>query len=157
LDVPTVLAMRSHTCLWSLDSPCIQEALGNIMKDGWLDEIRVHALVFDYPRYSGATDKGITHRVLIFGLCGFKPRYKLVERIIKAHEHNQLAWPRSQDLAYTTRTRRRRPSRTRTRLGFNLPHLSVINLENNPETQPSHIKGWEGDPRTSLDTFSTST
>jgi hypothetical protein len=36
---------------------------------------------------------------------------------------------------------------------FNLPHLSVINLENNPETQPLHIKGWEGDPRTTLDTF----
>jgi hypothetical protein len=25
-------------------------------------------------------------------------------------------------------------------------------LTDNPETQPSHIKGWEGDPKT-LDTF----
>jgi hypothetical protein len=104
-----------------------------------------------------SADEGMTHWYLIFGLCGFKPRYKLVERIIKAHEHNQLARPRSQDLAYTARTRKIRPSQNQTRQGFNLPHLSVINLENNSETQPSHIKGWEGDPRTSLDTFSTST
>jgi hypothetical protein len=96
----------------------------------------------------------MTNRGLIFGLCGFEPRYKPVEKIIKAHKHNQLAQPRSQDWACTARTRSRRPSQTRTRLGFNLPHLSVINLENNPETQPSHIKGWEGDPRTALDTFS---
>jgi hypothetical protein len=145
--------MRSHTCLWFLDFAGIQEALGNNMKDGWLDGIRVPALVFDYPRHSGATDEGMTHRVLIFSLCGFKPKYKLIERIIKAHEHNQLARPRCQDLVYTTKTRRRRPSQTRIHLGFNLPHLSVINLGNNPETQPSHIKGWEGDPSSSLDTF----
>jgi hypothetical protein len=96
----------------------------------------------------------MTHRVLIFGLCGFKPRYKPVERIIKAYEHNQLARPRSQDLAYIAMTQRRRPIQNRTRLGFDLPRVSVINLENNSETQPSHIKGWKGDPRTSLDTFS---
>jgi hypothetical protein len=58
----------------------------------------------------GAADEGMTHRVLIFGLCGFKSRYKPVERTIKAHEHNQLVQPRSQDLTYTARTQRRRPS-----------------------------------------------
>jgi hypothetical protein len=54
---------------------------------------------------------------------------------------------------YTARTRRRRPSQIRTRLGFIQPHLSVVNLESNHETQPSHTKGWEGDPKTPLDTF----
>jgi hypothetical protein len=38
-------------------------------------------------------DKGMTHRVLIFGLCGFKPRSKPVERIIKAHIYIRLAQP----------------------------------------------------------------
>jgi hypothetical protein len=57
LNVPTVLARRSHICLWSLDSTGTQEALGNSVKEGQLDEIRVPSLVFDYPRHSGATDE----------------------------------------------------------------------------------------------------
>jgi hypothetical protein len=50
--------------------------------------------------------------------------------------------------------RGKKPSWIRTRLGFYLPTLYVVDLESNPETQPSHIKGWEGDRRTPLDTFS---
>jgi hypothetical protein len=84
-DVPTTLARCSQTFLWSLDSASVQEALGSSMKDGWLDEIRVLALFFDYPKHSRATDEGMTHRVLIFGLCGFEPRCKPVEGLIKAH------------------------------------------------------------------------
>jgi hypothetical protein len=98
-------------------------------------------------------DEGMTHWVLIFGLSSLKPRSEAFEGMIQAHERNQLAWPRSQDLAYTARTRRRRSSRIRKHLGFHLPPLSVVSLESNPETQPSHIKGWEGEPRTWLDTF----
>jgi hypothetical protein len=58
------------------------------------------------------------------------------------------------DLACNARTRRTRPSRIRTRLGFHLPPLYVVNLESNPETQPSHINGWEGCPRVPRNTFS---
>jgi hypothetical protein len=79
-------------------------------------------------------DKGMAHRVLIFGLSGLKPRSKTFEGTIKAHKHNQLVQPTSQDLVYTARTRRRRPSRIRTCLGFHLPPLSVDSLESNPET-----------------------
>jgi hypothetical protein len=58
-------------------------------------------------------------------------------------------------LSCKVKIRRKKPSWIRTRLGFYLPTLYVVDLESNPETQPSHIKGWEGDPRTSLDTFAT--
>jgi hypothetical protein len=53
--------------------------LSNSVKEGRIDEIRVSALVFDYPRRSGATDEGMTHRVLTFGLLGFKPRSDYTE------------------------------------------------------------------------------
>jgi hypothetical protein len=61
--------------------------LGNSAKGVRFDGIRVPVLVFDYPRHSGATDKGMTHRVLIFNIYGFKPRSKPVERVIKAHRY----------------------------------------------------------------------
>jgi hypothetical protein len=50
-------------------------------------------------------------------------------------------------LKYKAKTRRKRPSWIRIRLGFYLPSLYVDVLENNPETPPSPIKGWEGEPR----------
>jgi hypothetical protein len=39
----------------------------------------------------GTDGEGMTHRVLIFGLCGFKPRSKTDERMIKAHIYIRLA------------------------------------------------------------------
>jgi hypothetical protein len=51
-------------------------------------------------------------------------------------------------LSYKAKIQRKKPSWIRARLGFHLPTLYVVNLESNPETQLSHIKGWEGDPRT---------
>jgi hypothetical protein len=50
---------------------------------------------------------------------------------------------------------RKKPSWIRTRLGFYLLTLYIVDLESNPETQPSHIKGWEGDPRTPRHFFAT--
>jgi hypothetical protein len=58
-----------------------------------LERIRVPALVFDYPRHSGATDKGMIKRVLIFGLYSFWPRSKLVGGKIKAHRGARMAQP----------------------------------------------------------------
>jgi hypothetical protein len=40
----------------------------------------------------------MTHRVLIFGLYGFKPKSKPIERMIKAHKDPYLAWPRKPKL-----------------------------------------------------------
>jgi hypothetical protein len=42
----------------------------------------------------------MTHRVLIFGLHGFKPRSKPVDRVIKAHSaaHEAEAWHALQEL-----------------------------------------------------------
>jgi hypothetical protein len=40
----------------------------------------------------------MTHRILIFGLYGFKPRSKPVERMIKAHKDLYLARPRKPNL-----------------------------------------------------------
>jgi hypothetical protein len=33
--------------------------------------------------------------------------------------------------------------------------LYIVDLEINLESQPSHIKGWEGDPRTARHVFAT--
>jgi hypothetical protein len=66
-----------------------------------LERIRVPALVFDYPRHSGATDKGMIKRVLIFGLYSFWPRSKLVGGKIKAHRgaaHKAETWYALQEL-----------------------------------------------------------
>jgi hypothetical protein len=38
-------------------------------------------------------DDGMTHRVLIFSLCGLESRNETIEGMIKAHERNQLARP----------------------------------------------------------------
>jgi hypothetical protein len=110
--------MRSHTCFWLLEFPGIQELLDKSMRKDCLDEVRVPVLVFDYPRHSGATDEGMTHRVLNFGLPSLKPRCKPIEGTIKAHKHSRLARPRSHDLTYAARTRRSRFNQTRTPLGF---------------------------------------
>jgi hypothetical protein len=91
-----------------------------------------------------APDEGMTHRVLIFGLCGFKPRSKSVERMIKAHRSICLArrpWSRSLVHCKNSKEKTRSNSYSSRVLPTN---LYVTDLENNPETQPSHIKGWEG-------------
>jgi hypothetical protein len=40
----------------------------------------------------------MTHRVLIFGLSGLKPRSKPIEGMIKAHKYLHLAQPRKPKL-----------------------------------------------------------
>jgi hypothetical protein len=45
-------------------------------------------------------DEGMTHRVLIFGLCGFEPIYKPVERLVKAcRGDDYLGRPRAEPSA----------------------------------------------------------
>jgi hypothetical protein len=58
----------------------------------------------------------------------------------KAHKDNSLAWPRSKT-SCKMKIRRKKSSWVRTRLGFYLRTLYIVDLENNPETQLSHIKG----------------
>jgi hypothetical protein len=36
--------------------------------------VRVPAIVFDYPRHSGATDEGMTNGPLTFAYLAFRPR-----------------------------------------------------------------------------------
>jgi hypothetical protein len=45
--------------------------------------VRVPAIVFDYPRHSGATDEGITNGPLTFAYLAFRPRGDTVEGITK--------------------------------------------------------------------------
>jgi hypothetical protein len=47
-------------------------------------QVRVPAIVFDYPRHSGATDEGMTNRPSIFAYLFFGPGGVSVER---------TAWP----------------------------------------------------------------
>jgi hypothetical protein len=47
---------------------------------------------FNSPNY-GPIDEGMTQRVLIFALCGFRPRSKLVEGMIEAHRGARMAQP----------------------------------------------------------------
>jgi hypothetical protein len=45
--------------------------------------VRVPAIVFDYPRHSGATDKGMTNRPSTFAYLGFGPAEITVEGITR--------------------------------------------------------------------------
>jgi hypothetical protein len=45
--------------------------------------VRVPAIVFDYPRHSGATDEGMTNRTSIFAYLVFGPGGITVERIAR--------------------------------------------------------------------------
>jgi hypothetical protein len=45
--------------------------------------VRVAAIVFDYPRHSGATDEGMTNGPSTFAYLAFRPRGDTVERITK--------------------------------------------------------------------------
>jgi hypothetical protein len=42
--------------------------------------VRVPAIVFDYPRHSGATDEGMTNRSSIFAYLVFGPGEVAIER-----------------------------------------------------------------------------
>jgi hypothetical protein len=66
---------------------------------------RLRITVEDIP-----SDKGMTHRVLIFGLYGFKPRSKPVERMIKAHKGLYLAQPRKPKLGVHSKNLRKKIS-----------------------------------------------
>jgi hypothetical protein len=45
--------------------------------------VRVPVIVFDYPRHSGATDKGMINRPSTFAYLAFRPRGDTVEGITK--------------------------------------------------------------------------
>jgi hypothetical protein len=79
--------------------------------------IRVPAIVFDYPRHSGATDEGLTNVPSIFACLVFGPGGTSAEEI--ARPMKLIVWrgPGAR-LGVQCKTRRRRPSRIRTRLGF---------------------------------------
>jgi hypothetical protein len=64
--------------------------LGNSSMGIRINEVRVPAIVFDYPRHSGATDEGMTHgssilAYLIFGL-GRESTYGMARPI------NAISW-----------------------------------------------------------------
>jgi hypothetical protein len=90
-----------------------------------LERIRVTTLVFDYPRHSGATDEGMTQRVLIFGLYGLGLEASPSKGWLKPIEALYWRSPWSRRLVCTARTQRRRPSRIPVNLGFHL--LSICN------------------------------
>jgi hypothetical protein len=46
-------------------------------------QVRVRAIVFDYPRHSGATDEEITNRPLTFAYLGFGPEKITIEGITR--------------------------------------------------------------------------
>jgi hypothetical protein len=79
--------------------------------------IRVPAIVFDYPRHSGATDEGMTNGPSIFAYLVFGPGGTSAEEI--ARPMKLIVWhgPGAR-LGVQCKTRRRRPSRIRTRLWF---------------------------------------
>jgi hypothetical protein len=60
-----------------------------------INGVRVPAIVFDYPRHSGATDEGMTCGSSIFAYLIFGPGRASTQRDSKAHEDNSLARPRS--------------------------------------------------------------
>jgi hypothetical protein len=52
--------------------------------------VRVPAIVFDYPRHTGATDEGMTNWPSIFAYLVFRPRRDIVEGI--SEPMNMTAW-----------------------------------------------------------------
>jgi hypothetical protein len=46
-------------------------------------QVRVPAIVFDYPRHSGATDKGMTNRPSTFAYLVFGPGEIVVEGVAR--------------------------------------------------------------------------
>jgi hypothetical protein len=55
-----------------------------------INGVRVPAIVFDYPRHSGATDEGMTYGSSIFAYLVFGPRRISIERT--ARPTNMIAW-----------------------------------------------------------------
>jgi hypothetical protein len=80
-------------------------------------QIRVPAIVFDYPRHSGATDKGMMSGPSIFAYRVFGPGGTSAEEI--ARPMKLIVWhgPGAR-LGVQCKTQRRRPSRIWTCLGF---------------------------------------
>jgi hypothetical protein len=74
-------------------------------------EVRVPAIVFDYPRHSGATDEGMTYGSSILAYLVFSPGRTSTERIARPISI-RLAQPRSK--TWRTRQGSKRPSRIRT-------------------------------------------
>jgi hypothetical protein len=57
-------------------------------------QVRVPAIVFDYPRHSGATDEGMTNGPSTFAYLAFRSRRDTIEGIHKAPEDDILVRPR---------------------------------------------------------------
>jgi hypothetical protein len=55
----------------------------------------VPAIVFGYPKHSGATDEGMTNGAPDIRLPGFWSRKDISRKALEAHQSNGLAWPRS--------------------------------------------------------------
>jgi hypothetical protein len=55
-----------------------------------VNEVRVHAIVFDYPRYLGATDEGMSHGSSILAYLVFGPGRVFTEGI--ARPISMIAW-----------------------------------------------------------------
>jgi hypothetical protein len=57
--------------------------------------VRVPAIVFDYPRHSGATDEGMTDGLSIFAYLAFRSRRDTVEGILKPIKMTAWRGPRT--------------------------------------------------------------
>jgi hypothetical protein len=79
--------------------------------------IRVPAIVFDYPRHSGATDEGMTNEPSIFTYLVFGPGGTSAEEIARPMKLAIWRGPGAR-LGVQCKIRKRRTSRIRTHLGF---------------------------------------
>jgi hypothetical protein len=80
-------------------------------------QIRVPAIVFDYPRHSGATDEGIPNGPLVLAYLVSVQKGQS-SKVYWIPWRYRLGAAQRHNLACKMKTRRRRPSRIRTRLGF---------------------------------------
>jgi hypothetical protein len=81
-----------------------------------INGVRVPAIVFDYPRHSGATDEGMTHGSSILAYLVFGPRRVSTEGI--ARPTKTIAWRGLGARLDVQGKDSKRPSRIRAWLGF---------------------------------------
>jgi hypothetical protein len=95
-------------------------------------------------------DEGMPNRPSIFAYLVFGPGGITVEGTARPIKTAAGRGPGA-TLGVQARIQRVQVDSPSTRV-YSKPILCVLYLMDNPETQPSHIKGWEGGPGT-LDTF----
>jgi hypothetical protein len=78
--------------------------------------VRVPAIVFDYPRHSGATDEGMPNRPSIFASLVFGPGGITIERNCKAHKGS--GWMRPGNYTWRASKDSRSPNWISLRLGL---------------------------------------